>query len=108
MPLSNIYCIMEITMLLVLFYLSQNPEFINAVKPISEKLKNSEEMIRFIKDLSHFSEIFGSCATSTSPPSSEKKTDEKKENPQSPTHGIADELIEKCLSDYFKRGKNPR
>jgi hypothetical protein len=101
---------MEITMLLILFYLSQNPEFINAVKPISEKLKNSEEMLRFMKDLSRFSELFGSFSSAAPPPPpcDEKKKDEKKEPPRSPTGGIADDFIEKCLSDYFKRGKNPR
>ena len=99
-------------MLLILFYLSQSPEFINAVKPISEKLKNSEEMLRFMKDLSHFSELFGAFSSNTGTPNPPPKDDDKppkeKENPRSPTDGIADEFIGKCLSDYFKRGKSPR
>lgn len=94
-------------MLLILFYLSQNPKFIDAVKPISEKLKNSEEMLRFIKDLSNFSDLFGSSCPPPPPEKDDNKENEK-ETPRSPTQGIADEFIEKCLSDYFKRGKSPR
>lgn len=119
-------------MLILLYYLSQNPDFPESVKPIMGQLKNSEEMLKFLKDLSKFSEMFSVLRNppkehgSPPPPpphkkaeEHEKKTPEKeseknrpgdaacpspeKEKPQSPTSGIADEFIEDCLERYFKR-----
>lgn len=49
---------MEIMMLILLYYLSQNPDFPESVKPLMGKLKNSEEMLKFLNDLSRFSEMF--------------------------------------------------
>lgn len=45
-------------MLLLLYYLSQNPDFPERVKPLMGQLKNSEEMLKFLNDLSRFSDIF--------------------------------------------------
>ena len=100
---------MEI-MLLLLYYLSQNPDFPERVKPLMGQLKNSEEMLKFLNDLSRFSDIFSlfkkqeggpdgpdGGAPHSPPPKREK------ENPQTPTSGIADEFIEQCLEKYFKR-----
>lgn len=122
---------MEIMMLILLYYLSQNPDFPESVKPILCKLKNSEEMLKFLNDLSKFSEMFAlfqppqgaappgkgkgdgkersekQSEPSPPPPRSEKEhgdaAREEKEKPRSPTSGIADEFIEQCLNQYFKR-----
>ena len=110
---------MEIMMLLLLYYLSQNPDFPERVKPLMGQLKNSEEMLKFLNDLSRFSEMFslfqkqGKEKDKTPPPPPPPKGEkaepaappppEEKEKPQSPTSGIADEFIEQCLERYFKK-----
>ena len=49
---------MEIMMLMLLYFLAQNPDFPESVKPLMGKLKNSEDMLKFLNDLSRFSEMF--------------------------------------------------
>jgi len=49
---------MEILMLVLLYYLSQNPDFSDSVKPLMAKLKDSEQMLCFLKDLSSFTQTF--------------------------------------------------
>ena len=110
---------MEIMMLMLLYFLAQNPDFPESVKPLMGKLKNSEEMLKFLNDLSRFSEMFslfqkqGKEKDNTPPPPPPPKGEkaepaappppEEKEKPQSPTSGIADEFIEQCLERYFKK-----
>ena len=110
---------MEIMMLMLLYFLAQNPDFPESVKPLMGKLKNSEEMLKFLNDLSRFSEMFslfqkqGKEKDKTPPPPPPTKGEkaepaappppEEKEKPQSPTSGIADEFIEQCLERYFKK-----
>ena len=110
---------MEIMMLMLLYFLAQNPDFPESVKPLMGKLKNSEEMLKFLNDLSRFSEMFslfqkqGKEKDKTTPPPPHPKGEkaepaaqpqtEEKEKPQSPTSGIADEFIEQCLERYFKK-----
>lgn len=113
---------MELIFLFCLYYLSQNPDFSESMKPLLGSLKNSEQMLKFMNDLSHFSELFSVLnqksppkteetkqANKNSPPkkegeqkTTEKKESEKEKRPQSPTEGIADEFIERCLNNYFK------
>ncbi|MBQ7323561.1 MAG: hypothetical protein IJW96_03245 [Clostridia bacterium] len=75
------------------------------------QLKDSEAMLSFLKDLSKFSDTFS--AFKGTPPQSEAKTppkkentppmyETKKENPPSPTEGIADDFIQKLLDSYLK------
>ena len=110
---------MEIMMLMLLYFLAQNPDFPESVKPLMGKLKNSEEMLKFLNDLSRFSEMIslfqkqGKEKDKTPPPPPPPKGEkaepaappppEEKEKPQSPTSGIADEFIEQCLERYFKK-----
>ena len=110
---------MEIMMLMLLYFLAQNPDFPESVKPLMGRLKNSEEMLKFLNDLSRFSEMFslfqkqGKEKDKTPPPPPPPKGEkaepaappppEEKEKPQSPTSGIADEFIEQCLERYFKK-----
>ncbi|MFR1982606.1 MAG: hypothetical protein ACLS4Z_01930 [Christensenellaceae bacterium] len=109
---------MEIMMLMLLYFLAQNPDFPESVKPLMGKLKNSEEMLKFLNDLSRFSEMFslfqkqGKEKDKTPPPPPPPKGEKaepaappppEKEKPQSPTSGIADEFIEQCLERYFKK-----
>ena len=98
---------MEILILVLLYYLSQNSDFADSIKPRMEKLKNSEHMLSFLKDLSSFSQTF-----STFQSDAKKKDDkqskkeekaETKEKPQSPTEGIADEFIQSILEGYLKK-----
>ena len=103
---------MEVVFLFFLYYLSQNPNFTENMKPILGTLKNSEEMLKFMNDLSKFSELFSSSKPtekSNEPPKkphqspSDDSAQTKEEAPKtSPTKGIADDFIEKCLADYFK------
>ena len=104
---------MEILMLVLLYYLSQNPDFSESVKPIMEKLKGSEEMLRFLKDLSQFSQTFSTFASGTGKrddaPAQDKKQEqnqERKKEPQSPTTSIADEFIQTVLENYLNNRKS--
>lgn len=103
-------------MLVLLYYFSQNPHFAESVKPLMEQIKDSEQMLRFLKDLSNFTQTFSSFKTEDKscnqtpqkeppcPSSSEKK--EQKEKPQSPTSGIADDFIQSILDSYLTKS-NP-
>ena len=101
---------MEIIVLILLYYLSQNPDFTESVKPLMDKLKNSEQMLCFLKDLSKFSQTFSSVQTAPCDKKEAPKPQEsapscnetEKKNPQSPTQGIADEFIQNMLDNYFK------
>ncbi len=93
---------MEILMLVLLYYLSQNPDFAESVKPIMGKIKDSEQMLCFLNDLSKFTETFSAFQTPPSrkgedPPKAQEKS------PQSPTAGIADEFIQNILDGYLKK-----
>ena len=116
---------MEIIFLFCLYYLSQHPDFPQTMKPLLSSLKNSEEALRFLNELSHFSEMFSlfnpkkgetpSQQNSSSPPQQPDHTPTKPQNPtttttennqeknsSTATQGIADEFIERCLQNYFK------
>lgn len=86
---------MELLCLLLLYLIAQNPDFPQKLSPVLQNLKNSEEALRFLKDLSDFSCSFK--------PKDESAPPEEKEKSQSPTDGIANEFIEKILNDYLKR-----
>lgn len=101
---------MEILILVLLYYLSQNPHFAESVKPLMSQIKDSEEMLRFLNDLSKFTQTFSTFADKSEGEKSEEKcqpkktpTDEQKENPQSPTEGIADAFIQNILDSYLKK-----
>lgn len=104
-------------MLVLLYYLSQNPDFAESVKPIMHKLKDSEQMLSFLNDLSKFSQTFSTlqntpCGQNPSPPkqpkdsnkepSCEKEGEKENKNPHSPTKGIADEFIQNILDSYLQ------
>ena len=116
---------MEIIFLFCLYYLSQHPDFPEAMKPLLSSLKNSEEMLKFMNELSKFSDMFtlfsqkpadnghaqhSSQPQAPNPPpptsktenSSAKNEKEQEKNSSTPTEGIADEFIERCLQNYFK------
>ena len=104
---------MEIFMLVLMYYLSQNPQFAESVKPLMGQLKNSEQMLSFLNDLSKFTQTFSTfrCANTPrkdAPKSSdcEKNTQAEpqnaQKNPQSPTSGIADDFIQNILENYLK------
>ena len=122
---------MELIVLIMLYYLSQNPDFERSVKPLLGELKNSEQALKFLEELSQFSHLFSglnskkdggmsaSNAKST-PPKAESQggqsasksantspRDETKNAPQSesPTAGIANGFIEELLSKYFYTAK---
>ncbi len=106
---------MEILTLILLYCLSQNPDFPESVKPIMSKLKNSEQMLGFLNELSRFTQTFSTFQTANPKKEEEKssksdknecaekaQTNEKKE-PQSPTSGIADAFIQQMLESYLKK-----
>lgn len=99
-------------MLVLMYYLSQNPDFAESVKPLMGQLKNSEQMLSFLNDLSKFTQTFSSFQHSEKPPNEERKPKESgqkepqepdKKNPQSPTQGIADDFIQQMLENYLKK-----
>ncbi len=95
-------------MLVLLYYLSQNPDFSESVKPLMSKLKDSEQMLRFLKDLSAFTQTFSSLKTDPTktdgaPKAPDQDPQKQKETPQSPTAGIADEFIQNILESYLKK-----
>ncbi len=96
-------------MLVLLYYLSQNPDFSESVKPLMSKLKDSEQMLRFLKDLSAFTQTFSTLkndppkADGTPKPPPKQEPQKEKDTPQSPTAGIADEFIQNILESYLKK-----
>ncbi len=100
-------------MLVLLYYLSQNPDFSESVKPLMSQIKDSEQMLRFLNDLSKFTQTFSALQTPEPPKNEGKKQDpstgerknEHKKTPQSPTAGIADEFIQTILDSYLKKNK---
>ncbi len=102
-----IYCIMEILILVLLYYLSQNENFAESVKPLMCKIKDSEQMLCFLNDLSKFTQTFSafkSEPTKEEPPyRKEPPKEERKKSPDSPTAGIADEFIQNILDRYFQK-----
>lgn len=105
---------MEILILVLLYYLSQNPDFTESVKPLMNQLKNSEQMLRFLKDLSNFTQTFSAfqaaSSKATTPDCDKSENTKNSENsgadekqPQSPTSGIADAFIQEMLESYLKK-----
>lgn len=98
-------------MLVLLYYLSQNADFAESVKPLMSKIKDSEEMLRFLNDLSKFTQTFSTFSenkaekkSAEEPPKKQTKKEEStNKNPQSPTSGIADEFIQNILDNYLKK-----
>ena len=94
------------------------------MKPLLSSLKNSEEMLKFMNELSHFSEMFSLFTpkkneneqpketqtttqqrehTPTQSSNSTATTENGQEkNSSTATQGIANEFIERCLQNYFK------
>ena len=97
---------MEILILVLLYYLSQNPAFTESVKPLMNQIKDSQQMLNFLNDLSKFSQTFGGFTGENTEPKQDEPKKEKEENkksPQSPTQGIADEFIQNILESYLKK-----
>lgn len=104
---------MEILILVLLYYLSQNPDFHESVKPLMGQLKNSEQMLSFLNDLSKFSQTFSTFQKKQDekpcdekPPQKdacEKDASDNKKTPTSPTSGIADEFIQQILDNYLTK-----
>jgi hypothetical protein len=97
---------MEILLLVLLYYLSQNPDFHEKLKPLATGLKDSEQMLAFLKDLSKFASVFkdvNNPECKKQPPVDKKAEEKCEEKPQSPTSGIADDFIQKMLDGYLKK-----
>lgn len=72
------------------------------------QIKDSEQMLSFLSDLSKFTETFSAFQGTSAPKRDEKSPEkdshaEKKEDPQSPTQGIADQFIQNILDSYLKK-----
>ena len=110
---------MEILMLVLFYYLSQNPDFAESVKPLMSKLKDSEQMLCFLNDLSKFTQTFSTLHNDFAskektepdkkPPNAQKSSENSQKEqpsekePQSPTSGIADAFIQNILDTYLKK-----
>lgn len=105
--------------MIMLYYLTQNADFEKTVKPLMGSLKDSEQMLKFMNDLSKFSELFSMVKPKKDggkpnenpeekgkpekkPPQGEheKKQGSAKEEPTDP---IANEFIRECLEKYFQK-----
>ena len=100
---------MELICLFCLYYLSQNPQFAESVKPLMTSLQNSEQMLKFINDLSKFSTYFSPSEKAqptknepTKKTDTEEQTTSTKSDQTSPTSNIAGDFIEQVLGNYFK------
>ena len=89
-------------MLVLLYYLSQNADFAESVKPLMAKIKDSEQMLNFLKDLSNFTNTFNTLKPQQKEAPPPKEECKKEETPQSPTEGIADAFIQDILDSYLK------
>ena len=122
---------MELLVLIILYYLSQNPDFERSVKPLLGELKNSEQALKFLEELSQFSHLFSglnskkdggvsAANTNKSQPQRSKSSertahqaaqahqsdrDKPPTQDNSPTAGIANGFIEELLSKYFYANK---
>ena len=76
------------------------------------RLKNSEQMLGFLNELSRFTQTFSSFQNSApkkeadkseNTEKAEKKEANEKKDPQSPTSGIADAFIQEMLENYLKK-----
>lgn len=93
-------------MLVLFYYLSQNPDFAKSVQPLMSQIKDSQQMLSFLNDLSKFSETFSTFKSEKQTEKEEKTQKEQKKDekdPQSPTLGIADEFIQNILDSYLKK-----
>lgn len=93
-------------MLVLFYYLSQNPDFAKSVQPLMSQIKDSQQMLSFLNDLSKFSETFSTFKSEKQTEKEEKTEKEQKKDekdPQSPTLGIADEFIQNILDSYLKK-----
>lgn len=93
-------------MLVLFYYLSQNPDFAKSVQPLMSQIKDSQQMLSFLNDLSKFSETFSTFKSDKQTEKEEKTEKEQKKDekdPQSPTLGIADEFIQNILDSYLKK-----
>lgn len=99
---------MEILILVLLYYLSQNPDFSESVKPLMSQIKDSEQMLSFLNDLSKFTETFSGFQNANAhshekPKEQDSCGKDEKKDPQSPTQGIADQFIQNILDSYLKK-----
>lgn len=109
---------MEIMMLMLLYFLAQNPDFPESVKPLMGKLKNSEEMLKFLNDLSRFSEMFSlfqkqgkekdrRASPAPSPKAKRRslphRRRRRKRKAAIPDQRNCGRIIEQCLERYFKK-----
>ncbi len=98
-------------MLVLMYYLSQNPQFAESVKPLMGQLKNSQQMLSFLNDLSKFTQTFSTFGSAAQPTKEQQKKPENgqeakaetQKTPQSPTSGIADDFIQNILESYLKK-----
>lgn len=95
---------MEFLTLLLLYILTQNPDFPQKIQPLCASLKNSEEIVRFLKDLSAFSDLFSKEKEKEKPPEPKREARPCPEEEKTKTNGIADGFIENFLKNYVKTG----
>ena len=105
---------MEILVLIMLYYLTQNTDFEKTVNPLMSSLKDSEQLLKFMNDLSKFSELFAMTKPQKESGACENTQSEKgkpepkpchgdKEKQGEPTDPIANDFIRTCLEKYFQK-----
>ena len=86
---------MEILLLILLYALSQSADFPDSVRPVMDRLKNSEELLKFLDDLSRFTEMFSAFSgkkTDPPPPPPHAKT-ERERGQKVPGKGKPDQRL---------------
>ena len=103
---------MELFVLIALYYLSQSAGFEDLVKPILNKLQSSEHLLKFLNDLSNFSQTFcgasvpkGGGMYETNQKPTPNPTSQATQNEASPTSGFAGPFVEELLQSYFASRK---
>lgn len=74
-------------MLIMLYYLTQNADFEKTVKPLMGSLKDSENVLKFMNDLSKFSELFSMMKPKNDEGKPERKHEEKGKPEKKPAQG---------------------
>ena len=95
-----VWIFLSFLILVLLYYLSQNPNFAESVKPLMSKIKDSEQMLNFLNDLSKFSGVFCGMGTGKDNDADNKTAGKRASTAADSTHNgaAAEEKNEDCFS----------
>lgn len=89
---------MEILLLLVLYLICREPTFEEKVKPLFDNLKSTEDVLKFMKNLSSFSSLFQN-GNSACPEQSCQPEQNPQKNPSQ--NDFATDEVRRFIEKYF-------